>query len=402
MPESKVRVMYVAGPGDVVQTFRYWCKGEDDPHQIAMTYSSQFFDICKKHNAAGLIISTYPEIKKARFGNLQVENKPNSFNNKSGITYHLGQIWFGLYLLGRACFFRANMVIIAEGTHWFMMHLFNLLGIKVIPTLHCMLWPKYGPVKKVHRILLWLSRRLFRQSSFAILSISNDVTRQIKQLVGNSHCPVINFLPTYRKNVFGECSSKTSDHSRRILFAGRIEENKGVFLLLEIAKRFKKSGINVHFDICGDGSALKALREAANDNKLNDTFICHGYCNRQVMQRMFLDADLVVVPTMTDFNEGFNKVIVEAVLADRPVVTSKVCPAQEYVQDALVLAVPNNVDSYEQALLEVLFNEEMTQRMSKAAHRYKTLFTDLNNSWGNGVSLIITAARKGERLQQSY
>ena len=32
---SSLRVFYAAGPGDVIGTYRHWCEGRDDPHQVA-------------------------------------------------------------------------------------------------------------------------------------------------------------------------------------------------------------------------------------------------------------------------------------------------------------------------------------------------------------------------------
>ena len=54
------------------------------------------------------------------------------------------------------------------------------------------------------------------------------------------------------------------------------------------------------------------------------------------MRAMYDDAHVVIVPTTSDFIEGFNKVVAEAVLAGKPVITSSVCPALEYVRDAVI------------------------------------------------------------------
>ena len=40
------------------------------------------------------------------------------------------------------------------------------------------------------------------------------------------------------------------------------------------------------------------------------------------MREMFRQAHVLIVPTTTDFIEGFNQVVVEGVLAGRPVITS--------------------------------------------------------------------------------
>src|SRR6185437_9977736 len=48
----------------------------------------------------------------------------------------------------------------------------------------------------------------------------------------------------------------------------------------------------------------------------------------------------------TDFIEGFNKVVAEGILAGKPVITSSVCPALEYVADGIVEVPPNDTQAY--------------------------------------------------------
>ena len=42
MSSKPLRILYAAGPGNVLGTYRHWRGGEDDPSQVAMTYSGQF------------------------------------------------------------------------------------------------------------------------------------------------------------------------------------------------------------------------------------------------------------------------------------------------------------------------------------------------------------------------
>ena len=44
-PQRPLRIVYAAGPGDVVGTYRHWKEGRDDPSQVAITYSGQFYDL---------------------------------------------------------------------------------------------------------------------------------------------------------------------------------------------------------------------------------------------------------------------------------------------------------------------------------------------------------------------
>ena len=57
------------------------------------------------------------------------------------------------------------------------------------------------------------------------------------------------------------------------------------------------------------------------------------------MARAYGRSQVVIVPTNATFAEGMNRVCIEAILAHRPLITSRACPAIEVLSDA-VLEVP--------------------------------------------------------------
>ena len=60
----------------------------------------------------------------------------------SGIAYHLAEIPYGLRLVAAAFRFRANVAVIDSGSsHYFVLGLLRLTGIKIVTVLHNTLWP---------------------------------------------------------------------------------------------------------------------------------------------------------------------------------------------------------------------------------------------------------------------
>ena len=58
------RVFYVAGPGAVAgDSYEHWKDGVNDPHEVALTYSGQFFDICRDLGSKAEVISTHPQVR---------------------------------------------------------------------------------------------------------------------------------------------------------------------------------------------------------------------------------------------------------------------------------------------------------------------------------------------------
>ena len=123
--------------------------------------------------------------------------------------------------------------------------------------------------------------------------------------------PVLRFAPTYRAELFrpGASTPPPVPPPFRVFYAGRVEQNKGVFALLDVAKRFAAEGrTDIEFDLCGDGNALEELRRRAAEAGVAARFRCHGHVEKRVMASWYQRSRLIVVPTTSDSIEGLNKV----------------------------------------------------------------------------------------------
>jgi glycosyltransferase involved in cell wall biosynthesis len=391
-----IRILYAAGPGDVIGTYRHWAAGRDDPAQVAVTYSSQFYDFCRENTASGFVISSHPRREKVVEGNLRIEHRPVPFPRGPSLLYHFGKIWSGLKMVVTAVAFQADAVIVADGVHWFVLGLLPWFGIAVVPTLHCVLWPKTRPPTGLIDRFFWvLHRRFFRKRVTAVLSLSSDITQQLLPILRGKPLPIIPFLPSYRREAFGDgFGAPPRDGKFRVFFAGRIEKNKGVFDLLEIARRFAREGLtDIEFDLCGDGSQLETLRQAVLADGFSDRFRLHGHTARPRMMELYEQCHVVIVPTTSDFVEGFNKVVAEGVLAGRPVITSSVCPALEYVRDAVVEVPPDAWMGYADAIVELRNSTAFYDQKRTATRAVREQFCDPNRSWKHAVGTAMAVVR---------
>ncbi|NES22785.1 MAG: glycosyltransferase family 4 protein [Symploca sp. SIO3E6] len=398
-----LRVLYAAGPGDVLGTYKYWVTGQDDPLQVSVTYSGQFYDACKALNAQAYVISYCGDRQLLQEEQFTIEHRPKPLTKASGLLYHVRELWYGLGLIATAIRFRANVALVSDGTtHWFVLSLLSWLGVQVIPSVHCVLWRQNIPQKVTEKWLLRLSRNLFTKNCVASLAVSDDISEQIKDLTSGQHKPILRFSPLYRKTQFEGISRPDKNCSPfRVLFVGRIETVKGVFDLLEIAKRFVSEGIeNITFDLCGTGSELESLRLAAKEAGLDPLFVCHGHCNKSRMREMFSQSHVVIVPTRTEFAEGFNKVVAEGILSGRPVVTSSVCPSLAPLQKAIVEVPPNDVKSYGDALLKLYNEREFYEEKCEGCLELQKQFYDPSRSWGAKLQSIFVAIQEKRELSE--
>jgi glycogen(starch) synthase len=390
-----LRILYAAGPGDVIGTYRHWSAGRDDPSQVAVTYSGQFYDFCRENGAAGYVISSNARKEKLTDGHLTIEHRPTFFQRGPGPLYHLGQVLSGLRLVISAVRFRADFAVVADGAHWFVLGLMPWLGTRVVPTLHCVLWPKHKPPGGVvNRMIRRLNARFFRCRVSAVMSLSNDITEQVREMLGDTRVPIIPFLPTYRPESFGEgFGPPPPPPPFRVFFAGRIEKNKGVFDLLDIARFFTtENHVDVEFDLCGDGSQLESLRQATAAAGLQDRFRLHGHSTKPFMRQMYEQCHVVIVPTTSDFVEGFNKVVAEAVLAGRPVITSSVCPALEYVREAVMEVPPDQTRAYGDAILKLKSDPSLYEIKRLASASVRRQFYDPQKGWKAALQTAVDSA----------
>jgi glycosyltransferase involved in cell wall biosynthesis len=384
-PRRPLRIVYAAGPGDVVGTYRHWREGRDDPSQVAVTYSGQFYDLCRDLGAEGYVISYCPRPDKLRDGPFRVRHRRVPFMHSAGPLYLLGQMWSGLRLTATAVRFRADVVVVMSGMTWWSLSLLPLFGTKVVPTLHAQLWRVNHPPRGVNRLVWWLNRAFFRQTASAVIYISDSVLNQLEGLTGPLDVPVLYFVPTYREGSFrrGDEGRPQEPPPFRVMYAGRVERDKGVFDLLEVARRFDAAGRpDIQFDLCGDGSALEDLRRQVERAGLSNRFRCHGHMDKPGMRRMYGEAHTVVVPTTTASVEGLNKVVIESVLADRPVITSTICPAIEYVRGACVEVPPDDVKAYGDAILRLADDKDFYEQKRQNCAAAGSQFYDPARGWG--------------------
>src|SRR5271154_641190 len=101
-----LRIFYAAGPGNVIGTYRHWKQHRDDPSQLAVTYSGQFYQVVRDLGAKAYVIASCPVRDRVRDGEFNIQHWPIPFEDNSGPLYHFGQLIYGLRLLMASLWFR--------------------------------------------------------------------------------------------------------------------------------------------------------------------------------------------------------------------------------------------------------------------------------------------------------
>jgi glycogen synthase len=396
----QLRVVSLDGPGDVAGTFRRWLTGNEDPSVTHVAFSGQLFDACSELEAELLMLGEHPRRERIEGGAFVVENRGNDSLGKRGLAFHRAEIGHALRTLTEVQRYRPHAVITSMRPHPFLLRALRLGGARLIYNLHNVLWPKFASPTRVQRTLNRLNAPALREAA-AVLCVSEDIKRQVRQITGGRCAPFVDFLPSFKGDLFEGIRPPDFDaRPFRVMYAGRIEADKGVFALLEIARKLRDAGrSDIEFEICGDGSALPELRARAREQRLEETFLLRGWCQRPEMMECFGRAHVVLVPTTTAFVEGFNMVVIEALLAGRPVISSAVCPALEYVARGVHTVPPDAVDAYADAIAGLADDRAAYRRLQAGALVSARRFLDDALGFRRAIVHVLAAVAEGRPVE---
>lgn len=365
-------IAYVSGPVDAREVYAD-AAAKREPSYFGTSYLAQLAAVARAHRYRAVVITTLPDIVYDDLFEIdRLVNIPTPVN-LSGLRFHFAMVLWSLRALRLLWLEKPDVLVLTANTNYFFMFSpLRLRGTKITVALHCTLWTKFGRTPEIWKLFRWLNKlTIFRHAS-SILCASPDIADQVRSAADVSSEKIRTFLPTYERSKFSQIVPPVEVSRRifRILFVGRIEENKGTFDLLTAAMLLRNNPAMPKFqiDFCGDGSAIDRLRDAVSSPALVGLGCVHGFCATDELREFYGLSHVVVVPTRSDFEEGYNMVCAEAVLAGRPVVTSAVCPALADIRPAAVEAQVDDAESYADAILRLATNSILyTEKCNGAA-----------------------------------
>lgn len=376
------KVFYAAGPGDVIAAHENTDRGLAILTEVSITFSEQIEACCKRLGAPFYFVSykSPPSIRKDKGSVLELRPKP--MQGSKGLKYHLAECLYGIGLAMTAKKFAASVAVVDSGSsHFFMGFLYRALGIPVITVLHNTIWPSgFPPTRPIPKFVLWLDKLFFRWGSSATIGVSPECNRQVAQLTGGRHGPLYEMRAQFLRERFVPIPPppKFNGRNLRIIYIGRVLRIKGVFDILEMAKRLNEQAPGrIEWEICGGGGDLAELRKAHESIGLKNVII-RGWVSIEEMQEVYTRCHLSIVPTRSDFAEGLAMTAAEGILAGRPVITNPVVPALEVLRSACLEARTNNVQSYVDAIMSLLNKPSHYEELRLACSSVQGQFYDRN------------------------
>ncbi len=160
----------------------------------------------------------------------------------------------------------------------------------------------------------------------------------------------------------------------RLVSVGTLHEVKGQRFLLEACAELRRRGVEVRCVLVGDGPDREMLESLRQELELDSNVTLVGRRTREEIAEYVADADMLVapsVPTKGGKREGIPVVLMEAMSAGLPVVSSRVSGIPELVNDEVngLLTEPFESGQLADALERLAHDPQLRVRLGEAARQ---------------------------------
>jgi glycosyltransferase involved in cell wall biosynthesis len=214
-----------------------------------------------------------------------------------------------------------------------------------------------------------LGKFLVRHAAFC-LTVSDLLKEQL--LKDNNNCETIAPMIDFSKNDILTDRNYSNDGVVRCLFVGRVEYRKGIYDLMEAIEILNDQRDDLHFDIVGGGDSFSDLSERFKE--IDNVCFKGQISDTNELLAMYRQADLFIFPS---HDEGFPRVLYEAMMARVPVITTMVGGIGGFMKDRhnCIAIEAQNPGSIVKAVNEMIDSENLKmQLVNQATQDVLTLF----------------------------
>lgn len=164
---------------------------------------------------------------------------------------------------------------------------------------------------------------------------------------------------------------RAPDEPTRLLFIGRLEAKKGVFMAAQAVAEALKSGRELVFDVVGDGALRVELEAFIRAQGIGDHVRLYGWQSQDQVLEHLQAAHLLIAPSVTAPNgdqEGIPNTVKEGMAVGLPVLSTFHSGIPELVMDSVsgYLVAENDVTALTQRLVDLVDHPECWPTMGRA------------------------------------
>lgn len=217
----------------------------------------------------------------------------------------------------------------------------------------------------------FLQRRMTRllDATDAIIALSGSWKADLQAITGNPNIHVV-----YNPTVLKQPVQPKSSGEVTFLFLGRLGERKGVYDIIEAARRLQHSAARIR--LYGDGPVGEIqshVQEAGVGNRVYVGGWIQGDAKAQALQT----ADVLILPS---YNEGLPISVLEALAYGLPVIATPVGGIPEAVEDGRngYLIAPGDIPALASRIETLAASPEQRRAMAAASYRLAQTKFDLD------------------------
>jgi glycosyltransferase involved in cell wall biosynthesis len=178
----------------------------------------------------------------------------------------------------------------------------------------------------------------------------------------------------------------------RILFVGRLVEEKNLEDWLRVAALVAEREPEARFEIVGDGPRRRDLERLAMALGIAPRVRFRGFVPYEELASIYASSAVFLI---TSHCEGFGRVVVESCLQELPVVGTRITGVEDIVKDGRtgLLHASGDVKGMADSVVAILGDPGLRREMGRAAREYVLAQFDperLSRTW---MSLLVAAAR---------
>jgi glycogen(starch) synthase len=276
---------------------------------------------------------------------------------------------------------RIGKVHVLHAHDWLVAHagiaLKHAYRIPLVATIHATEYGRHqghlpGPMQKtIHQIEWWLTFESVR--TIACSNYMRDEVVHIFELPEDKVTVIPNGIEyeLFKTDADSARIRKQfiEPDSRMVFFVGRLVYEKGVQTVIEAMPKVLEEVPDLRFLVAGTGPHARALQVMIDEFGMSEKIKLLGFVDADKLVKFYKCADITVVPSIY---EPFGMVVLEAMVAGCPVIVADTGGLKEIVvhEETGLCFKPNDSESLAQAMIRVLTDDELAQRLTGDAHRF--------------------------------
>lgn len=156
-----------------------------------------------------------------------------------------------------------------------------------------------------------------------------------------------------------------------VLFAGRIDQSKGVFVLLEAFEKIKDK-VKAKLVFVGPPYEKEKLNQKIKELEMQDFVEVKGFVSDQELNKLYCLSEVVVVPAL--HGDAFGLSLMEAVVLGKPVICTDSIGSPDKKKEEELIVERGNAEELSEMLEKILLNKNFYENAVKVSEKRAVLF----------------------------